>query len=113
MFGVKASNIIRPLCLKTSSQVYDVQPNLHAWEEAEGGLCVLEINCHSPGKTLSQKQTNKQTETKTTEKKEKLSGKGIRKKKSQYSHINVIMKPITLYANFNIKYMLKNSHFVK
>jgi hypothetical protein len=64
VFGVKASNIIRPLCLKTSSQVYDVQPNLHAWEEAEGGLCVLEINCHSPGKTLSQKQTNKQTETK-------------------------------------------------
>lgn len=63
MFGVKASNIIRPLCLKTSSQVYDVQPNLHAWEEAEGGLCVLEINCHSPGKTLSQKQTNKQTES--------------------------------------------------
>lgn len=38
MFEANVSNIIRPLCLKTKSQVYGAHPNLGTWEAAES-LC--------------------------------------------------------------------------
>lgn len=53
MFETKATNIIRPLWLTTSSQVYGVYPNLHAWEVAEGGAVNYLVRPRLKGKQAS------------------------------------------------------------